>query len=51
MRNQAIQDITAPFGVHPEVASYDMICKLGTGSIWMVEIQSPSLSIARKVYN
>ncbi len=51
MRKNAIQDITAPFGVHTEMASYDMQCKLGIAIIWMVEIQCPSLSVARDVFH
>ncbi len=51
MRNQAIQDITAPFGVHPKMASCDWKCNLGTGTIWMVELRCPSLSVAMDVYN
>ncbi len=28
-----------------------MECKLGTAIVWLVEIQCPSLSVARDVYN
>jgi hypothetical protein len=51
MRNKEIQDITATFGVHIEVESFDMKCKLGAAIIWKPQSQCPSLSVARDVYN
>jgi hypothetical protein len=51
MRHPGIQAITARFGVRTEALSYDMISDPGTTIIWRVEIQCPSLSVARDVYS
>jgi hypothetical protein len=51
MRNKAIRDITAPFGVPTEVETYYIKCTLGTAIIWIVHIQCPSLSVSRDVYD
>ena len=43
MRMKELQDIIAPFGVHTEVESFDLKCKvLGTAIIWMAQIQCPA---------
>ena len=43
MRMKELQDSIAPFGVHNEVQSYDLKCKvLGTAIIWMAQIQCPA---------
>ena len=50
MRMKELQDIIAPFGVHTEVQSYDLKCKvLGTAIIWLAQIECPSLRVASDV--
>ena len=43
MRMKELQHIIAPFGVHTEVESSDLKCKvLGTAIIWIAQIQCPA---------